>query len=64
MPHAVGPTSTVAGAAIVNAIAVETAQLLADRGEAVPVLASSNVSGGDEHNEAVLAPFRTRVGAL
>jgi uncharacterized phosphosugar-binding protein len=64
VPHAVGPTSTVAGAAIVNAIAVETAQLLADRGDAVPVLASSNVRGGDEHNETVLAPFRTRVGAL
>jgi uncharacterized phosphosugar-binding protein len=62
--HAVGPTSTVAGAAIVNAIAVETAQLLAERGEAVPVLASSNVPGGDEHNAAVLAPYRTRVRAL
>jgi uncharacterized phosphosugar-binding protein len=61
---AVGPTSTVAGAAIVNAIAVETAELLAERGVAVDVLVSSNVSGGDEHNEAVLALFRDRVKAL
>jgi uncharacterized phosphosugar-binding protein len=61
---AVGPTSTVAGAAIVNAIAVETAHLLAQRGEPVAVLASSNVAGGAEHNEAVLAPFRGRVKSL
>jgi uncharacterized phosphosugar-binding protein len=61
---AVGPTSTVAGAAIVNAIAVETARLLAERGEPVAVLASSNVAGGAEHNEAVLAPFRGRVKSL
>ena len=32
VPHPVGPTSTVAGAAIVNAIAVETTQLLGDLG--------------------------------
>jgi uncharacterized phosphosugar-binding protein len=62
--QAVGPMSTVAGAAIVNAIAVETAELLAARGVAVDVLASSNVAGGDEHNAAVLAPLRTRVKAL
>jgi uncharacterized phosphosugar-binding protein len=62
--HAVGPTSTVAGAAIVNAIAVETARLLAQRGAPVDVLVSSNVAGGDEHNAAVLAPFRERVRSL
>jgi uncharacterized phosphosugar-binding protein len=60
----VGPTSTVAGAAIVNAIAAETAQWLGGLGAAVGVLASSNVAGGDEHNEAVLAPFRGRVTSL
>jgi uncharacterized phosphosugar-binding protein len=64
VPHPVGPTSTVAGAAIVNAIAVETTQLLGDLGGPVGVLASSNVAGGDEHNEAMLAPFRDRVRAL
>ena len=64
VPHPVGPTSTVAGAAIVNAIAVETAQLIGDLGTPVEVLASSNVVGGDEHNAAVLAPFRDRVRSL
>jgi uncharacterized phosphosugar-binding protein len=64
VPHPVGPTSTVAGAAIVNAIAVETAQLISDWGIAVEVLASSNVAGGDEHNAAVLAPYRDRVRSL
>ena len=62
--HPVGPTSTVAGAAIVNAIAVETAQLLGELGVPVAVLASSNVGGGDQHNEALLAPFRDRVRSL
>jgi uncharacterized phosphosugar-binding protein len=62
--YPVGPTSTVAGAAIVNAIAVETAQLLGDLGTPVGVLASSNVVGGDAHNAAVLAPFRDRVRSL
>lgn len=62
--HAVGPTSTVSGAAIVNAVAVETAGILAARGATVDVLVSSNVAGGDEHNAAVLAPFRDRVRAL
>ena len=62
--HAVGPTSTVAGAAIVNAIAVETAQRLGELGAPVGVLASSNVAGGDQYNEAVLRPFRDRVRSL
>ena len=62
--HAVGATSTVAGAAIVNAITAETAELLSGRGFPPDVLASSNVIGGDEHNEAVLAPFRERVRSL
>ena len=38
--------------------------LLSDLGAPVGVLASSNVAGGDEHNEAMLAPFRDRVRAL
>ena len=63
-PHPVGATSTVAGAAIVNAIAAETAQLLGELGCACGVLASSNVGGGDQHNEALLAPFRDRVRSL
>ena len=49
---------------VADAIAVETAQLLGDLGAPVGVLASSNVIGGDEHNAAVLAPFRDRVRSL
>ena len=64
VPCPVGPTSTIAGAAIVNAIAVETAALLGELGGPVAVLASSNVAGGDEHNRAVLDPFRDRVRSL
>lgn len=64
VPWPVGPTSTIAGAAIVNAIAVETAELLGELGAQVAVLTSSNVAGGDEHNQTVLAPFRDRVRSL
>lgn len=64
VPYPVGATSTVAGAAIVNAIAVETAQLLSELGVPLGVLASSNVAGGDEHNRSALAPFRGRVRSL
>jgi len=64
VPRPVGPTSTVAGAAIVNAVAAETAQLLAARGAPVAVLASSNVAGGVDYNRGVLAPLRDRIALL
>ena len=48
--QAVGPTSTVVGAAIVNAVVVEAVQILVDGGHAPEVYTSSNVAGGDEAN--------------
>jgi uncharacterized phosphosugar-binding protein len=50
----VAPTSTVIGAAILNAIVAEAVQLLVDRGAPVEVFASSNLEGGDEINEALM----------
>jgi uncharacterized phosphosugar-binding protein len=50
----VGPTSTVIGAAIVNAIVAEAVQLLVRRGQPVDVFVSSNVEGGDEINGRLL----------
>ena len=46
----VGPTSTVVGAAIVNAIAVEAVAILVDRGAAPDVFVSSNLDIGDAAN--------------
>ncbi len=60
----VGATSTVAGAAIVNALVVATAEALAVRGHRNAVLLSANTPGGDEHNRELLEPLRHRVRAL
>ena len=46
----VGPTSTVIGAAILNAMVAEAVQMLVDRGIAPEVYLSSNAEGGDEAN--------------
>jgi uncharacterized phosphosugar-binding protein len=50
----VGPTSTVVGAAIVNAMAVEAVERLIARGIVPDVYTSSNVEGGDAANAAYL----------
>ncbi len=52
----VGPTSTVVGAAIVNAIAAEAVERLLARGIVADVYTSSNIEGGDAAN----APFLER----
>jgi len=50
----VGPTSTVAGAAIVNAVVAEAVDRLVARGVRPDVFLSSNVAGGDEANRQIL----------
>jgi uncharacterized phosphosugar-binding protein len=60
----VGPTSTVVGAAIMQALVAATAQRLVARGVDPGVLRSANTPGGDAHNERILAPFRRRIRAL
>jgi uncharacterized phosphosugar-binding protein len=44
----VGPSSTVTGAAILNAVVARVAELLVERTGDAPVFKSSNVEGGDE----------------
>jgi uncharacterized phosphosugar-binding protein len=50
----VGPTSTVVGAAIENALVAEVVERLVSRGKAPAVFTSANVSGGDALNETYL----------
>lgn len=52
VPFAVGPTSTVVGAAIVNAVIVETVQRLVALGTVPPIYTSSNLLDGDSLNAA------------
>jgi uncharacterized phosphosugar-binding protein len=46
----VAPTSTVVGAAILNAMVAEAVQLLVDRGIRPDIYTSSNTEGGDDAN--------------
>jgi uncharacterized phosphosugar-binding protein len=50
----VGPTSTVVGAAALNAIVAEAAERLVTRGIQPDVFLSSNLEGGDAANERLL----------
>ncbi|MFO8060478.1 MAG: SIS domain-containing protein [Bacillota bacterium] len=54
----VGPTSTVVGAALLNAVVCRVVCDLADDGDSPPVFMSANEEGGDEHNRALLDRYR------
>ena len=60
-PGRVGATSSIAGAAIVNAITVQVAENLAARGVTPPILISANTEGGDEHNARIQAQYLDRL---
>jgi uncharacterized phosphosugar-binding protein len=60
----VGPSSTVTGAAILNAIVVRTAEILAERSNDVPIFISANLDGGDEHNQRWIKRYRGRLTYL
>ena len=57
----VGPTSTAVGAAILNAIMVQTVQNILDAGEDAPVFMSANVDGGEEHNARMLEMYKDHI---
>jgi uncharacterized phosphosugar-binding protein len=63
-PQKVGPSSTVTGAAIVNAVVVRTAELLLERTGDMPVFMSANLDGGDEHNRRWLEYYKGRLTYL
>lgn len=61
----IGPSSTVAGAAIINSIIIEAVARLLRRGETVPVLPSANVEGVSEETlRNILAPYKGRIKYL
>jgi uncharacterized phosphosugar-binding protein len=57
-------TSTVTGAAIIQAIMAEAVARLATTGGEVPILMSANLEGADEHNERQLRSLGPRVPSL
>ena len=61
----VGPSSTVAGAAIINSIIIEAVTELLRRGEAVPILPSANLEGvAEESLSAILRRYQGRIKYL
>jgi uncharacterized phosphosugar-binding protein len=64
LAQAVGPSSTVVGAALLNALVCETVERLLATGETPPIFLSANLDGGDEHNAALLARYRGKVTYL
>jgi len=58
----VGPSSTVAGAAVINSVIIEAVAELLRRGEAAPVLPSANVDGAAEGTiEEILSRYGGRI---
>jgi uncharacterized phosphosugar-binding protein len=57
----VGPTSTVAGAYIINAIIVQAAFNLEEAGFEPPVFISGNLDGAREHNQKLLDRYWHRI---
>lgn len=58
----VGPSSTVVGAAILNAMVVEVVKTLVDKGvEKPPIFYSANLDGGDELNQKLFAEYAGQI---
>lgn len=64
LPQRVGPTSTVVGAALMNALVVETVGRLLERGIEPPVFVSANLDGGEERNRRWLTHYGKRLTYL
>ncbi|WP_100010209.1 SIS domain-containing protein [Lentibacillus sediminis] len=55
------PSSTVIGAAILNAIFAESIKQMAENGFEPPIFLSGNMEGADEHNRELIEKYRGRV---
>ena len=54
-------TSTVVGAAILNAVTARASELLWEKGIEPPVFMSGNIDGGDAYNKAVIAAHKDNI---
>lgn len=57
----IASTSTVVGAAILNAVTARACELLWEQGIQPPVFMSGNVDGGDAYNKAVIAEHQDNI---
>ena len=61
VPEKIAPTSTAAGAAILNAMVARAIQYVTEAGAVPPIFVSANLDGGDEHNRAMLVRYRDHI---
>jgi uncharacterized phosphosugar-binding protein len=61
VPYRTGGASTLVGCAIVQAITVQTAALLAERGHTVPIIVSDNVPESDEQDYTLRRRYLPRL---
>ena len=59
-----GSGSTVIGAVLLNMIFTQVIQTIIESGETPPVFLSSNIEGADEHNQKIIAKYKTRIPQL
>jgi uncharacterized phosphosugar-binding protein len=59
-PQKVAPSSTVVGAAILNAVVARVIAILAEKGTP-PVFISANIPGGDEHNKRIMEEYAAQI---
>lgn len=62
--YKVAPTSTVLGAAIINAMVAEAIELVIQAGGEPDVFMSSNVDGGDAKNNEFISKYKSRIKSL
>lgn len=60
-PHSVGPTSTVCGVALLNAIIVDAIEKLVDEGVEPPVFISGNTDTGEAHNRRLIQKYSIQI---
>ena len=61
LPEKIGPTSTAVGAAMVNALVIETVGQMLESGKVPPVFLSANLDGGDEHNKKIFLEYADQI---
>ncbi|MFS0837221.1 SIS domain-containing protein [Paenibacillus sp. UNC499MF] len=58
------PSSTVIGAAILNAVFAESIEIMIENGFNPPVFLSGNIDGSDAHNQALIQKYKERIALL
>jgi uncharacterized phosphosugar-binding protein len=61
LPEKIGPTSTACGAALINALVIETVGKMLEEGKIPPVFLSANLDGGDEHNKKIFEEYKDSI---